>query len=202
MYLLRPTAMVNSVNANQNSWGYNKNMENDYNRHHGAKLRSFLPDDLVYATKQEGNRSSWVPATVRDQYSKVNYEVEIDGKTERKHANQLKPRYSPAPQMTEIEDSLLQLAIRLPRLRRRRTRPAPQPEKPERGETPKAEKEDPLENENELEESLVRLSRAIVDAAEREAKARREAIQTVTQLRQFVSQPAEKQTKQPGEDQV
>lgn len=132
--LLQPlcpiNASINSVNAAASS-EYTRKMRTNYDRHHGTKPRFFTPKETVYATKHRGNRAEWVPGTVQKQYSSVNYEVEIEGRIERKHANQMKPRYGPAEKEEEGHDESEQMALELPFYERPKKKKTP--ETPKRG---------------------------------------------------------------------
>lgn len=109
------TAVVNSIGAS-----YKETMKKDFDRHRGAVKKSFQEDDMVYTTKHQGNKITCVPGTVQNRSGKINYDVELEGKIMKKHANRLKPRLPPHGGKIVRDDHLIQLEVQLPPLRRLR----------------------------------------------------------------------------------
>lgn len=65
-------------------------MEDQFNNHHGAKLRTFKTNDLVYARRTISK--TWQPGTITDSKGVI-YSVRLDDSTiKRFHANQLRAR--------------------------------------------------------------------------------------------------------------
>ncbi|KIH62534.1 integrase core domain protein [Ancylostoma duodenale] len=67
-------------------------MEQQFDRKHGVVKRKFDVGDKVYAKQWKSPQFHWVKGTVVRRVGSVNYEVEIDGRIVRKHANQLRFR--------------------------------------------------------------------------------------------------------------
>ncbi|KIH57433.1 reverse transcriptase [Ancylostoma duodenale] len=67
-------------------------MEEQFNRKHGVLEKQFEAGDPVDAKQWKAPHFHWVKGIVRKRIGSVNYEVEIDGKLIRKHANQLRRR--------------------------------------------------------------------------------------------------------------
>ncbi|EYC31699.1 hypothetical protein Y032_0003g1191 [Ancylostoma ceylanicum] len=67
-------------------------MEQQFDRKHGVVKRTFQVGDKVYAKQWKQPQFHWMKGTVMRRIGSVNYEVEIDGRIVRKHANQLRFR--------------------------------------------------------------------------------------------------------------
>ena len=67
-------------------------MENQYNRHHKAKNREFKANDSVWVKTYRGNKDFWNPGVVISKKGNTTYEVDIDGQTHHRHANQIRFR--------------------------------------------------------------------------------------------------------------
>ncbi|KAK6025820.1 hypothetical protein OSTOST_08267, partial [Ostertagia ostertagi] len=76
------------------------NMEKQFNRHHGARAKSFEPDDTVWIKNFKGGRSKWIPGKVLLRHGHTLYDVLVDGTVERRHANQMRLRISSQPDQT------------------------------------------------------------------------------------------------------
>lgn len=76
----------------------NEKQNQQFDKHHGARNRQFIPGDKIYAKIYRNNKDHWVPGTVIERKGTVNYNVLVtDGdKTRliRSHTNQIKLRYS------------------------------------------------------------------------------------------------------------
>ncbi|XP_055714390.1 uncharacterized protein K02A2.6-like [Phlebotomus papatasi] len=74
----------------------NEKMEEQYNRRHGTKSRSFVRGEEVYAKKfVQGGKFYWVPGKIIERRGSVSYNVRLsDGGIIRSHTNQLKRRYT------------------------------------------------------------------------------------------------------------
>ncbi|XP_053698542.1 uncharacterized protein K02A2.6-like [Sabethes cyaneus] len=71
----------------------NQHMENQFNRHHGAKKRNFEKGDQVYASTLKHGKLVWLAGTVIERVGSVNYNVLLDGsRLIRSHTNQLRAR--------------------------------------------------------------------------------------------------------------
>ena len=87
--LLRPPMEKASQGKDSN---YAEGMKLNFDRHHGAKPKSFSTFDLVYYTKGADQR--WLPGFIFRSLGSVLYLVKNErGDVFRRHANQLKPRY-------------------------------------------------------------------------------------------------------------
>ncbi|EYB98499.1 hypothetical protein Y032_0131g1662 [Ancylostoma ceylanicum] len=67
-------------------------MEQQFDRKHGVVKRNFKVGDKVYAKQWKLPQFHWVKGTAARRVGSVNYEVEIDRRIVRKHANQLRCR--------------------------------------------------------------------------------------------------------------
>ena len=189
--LLKPTATVNAVNAS----AYTRKMKDDYDQHHGATPRSFKPEDTVYATRHRNNRTEWVPGKVQTRYSSVNYEVDIEGKTERKHANQLKPRYGSAGDPKDSHDGMEQLAIDMPYYERPRGAARQQPSETE--EKPRITRPERSPDASSVSYAVQKLDKQIDKSSDSIKRALAEAISAVKRLR--ISQAPPTQLETPAE---
>ncbi|XP_055701804.1 uncharacterized protein K02A2.6-like [Phlebotomus papatasi] len=81
----------------------NKKMEEQYNRKHGAKKRSFQRGEEVYAKKFfQGGKFTWAPGTVIERRGSVSYNVRLsDGIIIRSHINQLRGRSTNSEKTTD-----------------------------------------------------------------------------------------------------
>uniref|UniRef100_A0A5S6Q5U1 Integrase catalytic domain-containing protein n=1 Tax=Trichuris muris TaxID=70415 RepID=A0A5S6Q5U1_TRIMR len=70
----------------------NEKMEQQFNRHHGARKRQFTIGDAVLVKDHYAN--CWIPATVRRRLGNVVYQVETKHGMWYKHANQIQQRTS------------------------------------------------------------------------------------------------------------
>ncbi|XP_058817794.1 uncharacterized protein K02A2.6-like [Topomyia yanbarensis] len=69
----------------------NQNMENQFNRHHGAKRRNFEKGDRVFASTFKYGKRVWLAGTIIERVGSVNYNVLLDGsRLMRSHTNQLR----------------------------------------------------------------------------------------------------------------
>nr|CDJ87900.1 Unknown [Haemonchus contortus] len=79
-----------------------KNMEDQFNRHHGTRPKSFEPEDDVWVMDFQKGKRKWIPARVLSRHGHAVYDVLIKEAVERRHANQMRPRIS-----EEAQDTLL-----------------------------------------------------------------------------------------------
>uniref|UniRef100_A0A8R1IV69 Reverse transcriptase n=1 Tax=Caenorhabditis japonica TaxID=281687 RepID=A0A8R1IV69_CAEJA len=66
-------------------------MKNQFNRHHGARMKVFAPGDSVFV-KDFRSKAAWTPGRVIARFGKVKYRVECNGQQWDRHANQLRRR--------------------------------------------------------------------------------------------------------------
>ncbi|KAF5394843.1 hypothetical protein PHET_09948 [Paragonimus heterotremus] len=69
-------------------------MESQFNRHHGTRMRVISPGDLVYIRDFMQQTNSWIPETVRARTGHVLYAVDSQAGTTRRHVNHIKRRYT------------------------------------------------------------------------------------------------------------
>ncbi|XP_037041779.1 uncharacterized protein K02A2.6-like [Bradysia coprophila] len=69
-------------------------MEMDFNVKHGAKERIFEPKQRVFVRDFRGGKTIWSPAEIIERIGSVIYTVGCDGIIWRRHANQIRVRYS------------------------------------------------------------------------------------------------------------
>nr|CDJ81316.1 RNA-directed DNA polymerase (reverse transcriptase) and Integrase domain containing protein [Haemonchus contortus] len=69
-------------------------MEDQFNRHHGAKPRHFDVDDAVYAKDYRLPKTTWTPGIIARRLGNVMYLVCCGNSIWTRHANQLRPRDS------------------------------------------------------------------------------------------------------------
>uniref|UniRef100_A0A8R1HNW0 RNA-directed DNA polymerase n=1 Tax=Caenorhabditis japonica TaxID=281687 RepID=A0A8R1HNW0_CAEJA len=74
-------------------------MKNQFNRHHGAKMKVFAPGDSVFV-KDFRSKAAWTPGRVIARFRKVKYRVECNGQQWDRHANQLRRRDHPPQAFT------------------------------------------------------------------------------------------------------
>ncbi len=68
-------------------------MEVQFNTKHGAKYRTFYPNQTVYVRDFRGRKIVWSSAKIIERIGTVVYNVECDGFIWRRHANQIRVRY-------------------------------------------------------------------------------------------------------------
>ncbi|KIH64332.1 integrase core domain protein [Ancylostoma duodenale] len=78
-------------------------MEQQFDRKHRVVKRKFDVGDKVYAKQWKSPQFHWVEGTVVRRVGSVNYEVEINGRVVRKHANQLRCRDKQEGHVDEID---------------------------------------------------------------------------------------------------
>ncbi|VDL66057.1 unnamed protein product [Nippostrongylus brasiliensis] len=99
--LLKPSDITSERNKN-------KQMEDQYNRHWGARPKEFNIGDLVWTSDYRGRKSQQTPACVLRRHGHRIYDVEADGQVWKRHANQLRPRH---PDITTTEPDLSDLPL-------------------------------------------------------------------------------------------
>lgn len=67
-------------------------MQQQFNKHHGAKTRVFQPNERVYVLNFQGFKKTWVPALIKQRRGQVLYDLIIDGRTCTRHVNHIRPR--------------------------------------------------------------------------------------------------------------
>lgn len=67
-------------------------MEESFNKQHGAKQRSYMPNDKVYVMNYMRQKRIWLPGTIVKRIGKVTYMVDIDHRIVHRHANQIRRR--------------------------------------------------------------------------------------------------------------
>ncbi|KAI1728581.1 hypothetical protein DdX_00774 [Ditylenchus destructor] len=86
-------------------------MATHFDRHHGAKVKTFNPEAFVYF--QANPRVPWKPGVVQSRQGRVGYIVSDHyGTRSYKHANQLKPRFD---HLTEAETAIVRDLEQTPR---------------------------------------------------------------------------------------
>ena len=78
-------------------------MEQQFNRHHGARPRQFQSGDLVFTRDYRSGPATWKPGQVLRRRGKVLYEISCEGKIWIRHVNQLRLRFN-----TRITNTLLE----------------------------------------------------------------------------------------------
>lgn len=78
------------------SLGRNTDMEQQFNRRHGAVKHTFVPGQSVLAKDYRGGGEKWTPGLIRRRTGQVVYDVDVQSSTWVRHANQLRPCYQPA----------------------------------------------------------------------------------------------------------
>ncbi|EGT45160.1 hypothetical protein CAEBREN_00502 [Caenorhabditis brenneri] len=82
----------------------NEKMELGFDRQHGARRREYDTEDKVYVkiiTNQ--STSTWLPGIIVGKIGHTIYDVNVNGRTVKKHANQLRSRASPTPYPEFVE---------------------------------------------------------------------------------------------------
>uniref|UniRef100_A0A5S6QRN0 Integrase catalytic domain-containing protein n=1 Tax=Trichuris muris TaxID=70415 RepID=A0A5S6QRN0_TRIMR len=82
--LLHPTAVDNVPSDGR--------MTKYFNRHHGAKARTILPGDPVYARRTVGNKTVWTEGIVLSRRGNVVYDIRVGQQHWKCHVNHLRPR--------------------------------------------------------------------------------------------------------------
>ncbi|KAI1703582.1 aspartyl protease domain-containing protein [Ditylenchus destructor] len=117
--LLHPNSTQNSKRSIQNiapqyshiANHYTNRMATHFDRHHGAKVKTFNPGAFVYF--QANPRVPWKPGVVQSRQGRVGYIVSDHyGTRSYKHANQLKPRFD---HLTEAETAIVRDLEQTPR---------------------------------------------------------------------------------------
>ncbi|XGW28165.1 hypothetical protein V3C99_008177 [Haemonchus contortus] len=80
-----------------------KNMEDQFNRHHGTRPKSFEPEDTVWVMDFRRGGKKWIPAKVLSRHGHAVYDVLIKEAVERRHANQMRPRIPEEVQATLLD---------------------------------------------------------------------------------------------------
>lgn len=80
----------------------NIKMEEQFNKKHGAKLRNFDIDELVFVQIHKNNNWHWEEGVIKRKVGAVNYIVSISHRDIQAHANQLKRRYNETKQNPEL----------------------------------------------------------------------------------------------------
>nr|CDJ83343.1 transposon Ty3-I gap-Pol polyprotein-like [Haemonchus contortus] len=86
-------------------------MEEQYNRHHGARQRKFNIGDSVWAKDYRSGAPKQAPGEVVQQYGNRLYDISVDGQIWKRHANQLRLRFSSNPNITETPTELVELPL-------------------------------------------------------------------------------------------
>ncbi|XP_055604787.1 uncharacterized protein K02A2.6-like [Uranotaenia lowii] len=90
--------------------------DEQFNRKHGAKPRSYVPQDLVWAKVFRNNKYSWEPGHVLERIGKVMYNIWLPGLAIliRSHCNQLRTRHeAEGQQSTSSESQLPQVPLNI-----------------------------------------------------------------------------------------
>jgi hypothetical protein len=89
-------------------------MSEQFNKHHGAVSRTFSPNEPIFYKLHRNNSWAWHAGTVIERVGAANYNVLIDGRCIKAHANQLKQRFvtgldsiAPSPSDSFIDDFYL-----------------------------------------------------------------------------------------------
>ncbi|CAH8470540.1 unnamed protein product [Dicrocoelium dendriticum] len=69
----------------------NRRMEQDFNRRHGAKKRSFTLGQKVLVHDYREGHAKWTPGTVKSKRGNIMYDVMVGAQIWPRHANQLRP---------------------------------------------------------------------------------------------------------------
>nr|CDJ82258.1 RNA-directed DNA polymerase (reverse transcriptase) and Integrase domain containing protein [Haemonchus contortus] len=69
-------------------------MEDQFNKHHGAKPRHFDVDDAVFAKDYRQAKTTWTPGIIVRRLGNVMFQVRCGNSLWTRHANQLRPRDS------------------------------------------------------------------------------------------------------------
>ncbi|EYC07744.1 hypothetical protein Y032_0069g372 [Ancylostoma ceylanicum] len=80
----------------------NQKMEEQFNRHHGARQKEFNVGDLVWTLDYRSGKPQQSPARVLQRHGNRLYDVEVNGQVWKRHADQICLRYSDTP-ISEME---------------------------------------------------------------------------------------------------
>lgn len=89
-------------------------MENQFNRHHGARSRTFLPGQAVWAKDYRNGKEKWTQGHIVRRSGKVIYDVDVQSSIWVRHANQLRHSYLPKRQSNDIPLNILLDTFELP----------------------------------------------------------------------------------------
>ncbi|XP_038116866.1 uncharacterized protein K02A2.6-like [Culex quinquefasciatus] len=105
--LLRPPSKFTKDNNNK--------QDQQFNAKHGAKEKSFVVRDKVYAQVHQGNNWSWVAGEVIECVGRVMYNVWLPERQRliRSHSNQLRPRYDDCDGVPDQAEQTIPLDILL-----------------------------------------------------------------------------------------
>jgi hypothetical protein len=78
-----------------------------------SRNRSFYENDAVWVRDVQHSRG-WIPGIIKRQTGMLSYIVEIDGKHQRRHANQLRLRNTENVGITENEDDDISMSEHIP----------------------------------------------------------------------------------------
>lgn len=81
--------------SDRSSLNRNRNMEQHFNRRHGAQNRVFVKGQPVLARDYRNNHVTWTPGRVIRRTGSVTYDVAVNSEVWVRHANQLQPRSFP-----------------------------------------------------------------------------------------------------------
>ncbi|EGT49549.1 hypothetical protein CAEBREN_25644 [Caenorhabditis brenneri] len=82
----------------------NEKMELGFDRQHGARRREYDTGDKVYVKiNTNQSTSTWLPGIIVGKVGHTIYDVNINGRTVKKHANQLRSRATPTPYPEFVE---------------------------------------------------------------------------------------------------
>ncbi|KFD53295.1 hypothetical protein D918_06966 [Trichuris suis] len=84
-------------------------MQEQFNRHHGAKKREFFPGESVIVRdhRRSITKSCWTPVQVLRRHANCLYDVCVNRLVWRRHANQIRLRVAVARNNTEADSDLL-----------------------------------------------------------------------------------------------
>ena len=102
--LLKPPATRKEVMQN-------KKMEDQYNRHHGARQKEFNVGDSIWTMDYRSGTPRQIPGHIQQRHGNRLYDVSVDGQIWRRHANQLRPRFIKFPCITEPDIELSELPL-------------------------------------------------------------------------------------------
>lgn len=88
----------------------NTKMEQQFNRRHGARAKSFAQGTPVHIKIYKNHQWKWTPGTVLSKQGKVCYNVDVNGKIVRTHANQMRNRHA-TDDLTNQQELPLELLL-------------------------------------------------------------------------------------------
>lgn len=89
-------------------------MEDQFNRHHGAKWKEFEVGEKVwFKLHNSNNKWAWTPGTITEKLGSVNYDVQVGSRHIKAHANQLK-KYCNTVDVTKGNELIDHFEITLP----------------------------------------------------------------------------------------